>query len=46
VFNVALAFSPTDVSAIRRWANLMMVIEALVSLSLAALVVARAINIL
>jgi hypothetical protein len=34
------------VSAIRRWAKLMMVIEALVSLSLAALVVARAINIL
>jgi hypothetical protein len=45
-FNVALAFSPTDVSAIRRWAKLMMVTEALVSLSLAALVVARAINIL
>jgi hypothetical protein len=45
-FNVALAFSPTDVSAIRRWAKLMMIVEALVSLSLAALVVARAINIL
>ena len=44
-FNVALAFSPTDVSAIRRWAKLMMVLEALVSLSLAALVLARAINI-
>lgn len=45
-FNVALAFSPTDVSAIKRWGKLMMVLEALVSLSLAALVVARAINIL
>jgi hypothetical protein len=45
-FNVALAFGPSDVSAIRRWAKLMVVLEALISLSLAALVLARAINIL
>ena len=45
-FNVALAFSPTDVSAIRRWAKLMMVLEGLISLALAALVVTRAVNIL
>jgi hypothetical protein len=41
-FNVGLAFSPTDVSAIRRSAKPMMVLEALISPSLAALVVARA----
>ena len=45
-FNTALAFSPTDVSAIRVWAKLMMICESLVSLTLAALVIARAINIL
>jgi hypothetical protein len=44
--NTALAFSPTDVSAVRRWAKLMMVAESLISLALAALVIARAINIL
>ena len=45
-FNTALAFSPTDVSAVRVWAKLMMVVESIVSLALAALVIARAINIL
>jgi len=45
-FNTALAFSPTDVSAIRVWAKLMMICESIVSLALAALVIARAINIL
>jgi len=45
-FNTALAFSPTDVSAVRVWAKLMMVFESMVSLALAALVIARAINIL
>ncbi len=45
-FNTALAFSPTDVSAVRVWAKLMMIAESMVSLALAALVIARAINIL
>jgi hypothetical protein len=45
-FNTALAFSPTDVSAIRTWAKLLMVVQSLISLALAALVIARAINIL
>lgn len=45
-FNTALAFSPTDVSAIRRWAKMLMIIESLESLALGALVLARAINIL
>lgn len=45
-FNTGLAFSPTDVSAIRTWAKLLMVAESVISLALAALVIARAINIL
>ena len=45
-FNTATAFGPADVSAIKRWAKLMMVAEATISLALATLVVARAVNIL
>ena len=45
-FNTATAFGPADVSAIRPWAKLMMVAEATISLALATLVVARAVNIL
>src|SRR3954462_9576328 len=45
-FNTATAFGPTDVSAIRRWAKLMMISESLISLVLATLVVSRAVNIL
>jgi hypothetical protein len=45
-FNTATAFGPTDVAAIRPWAKLMMIAEASISLALATLVVARAVNIL
>jgi len=45
-FATATAFSPTDVSAIKPWAKAMVVAEGLLSLSLAAIVIARAINIL
>jgi hypothetical protein len=45
-FWTATAFSPTDISAIKRWAKLMMMTEAAVSLDIGALVIARAINIL
>ena len=45
-FWTATAFSPTDISAIKRWAKLLMMIEAMVSLVIGALVIARAINIL
>jgi len=45
-FNTAMAFGPTDVSAIKRWVKLMMIAESLISLTLATLVVARAVNIL
>jgi hypothetical protein len=45
-FTTATAFSPTDVSAIRPWAKLMMMAEEAVSLVVAVLVVSRAVNIL
>src|ERR1019366_1059695 len=45
-FWTATAFSPTDVSAVRRWAKLLMIVEACVSLGIGGLVVARAANIL
>jgi hypothetical protein len=45
-FNTATAFSPTDVSAVRPWAKLLMMAEEAISLVVAVLVVARAVNIL
>jgi hypothetical protein len=45
-FTSAMAFSPTDVSAIRPWAKLMMMAESVISLLVAILVVSRAVNIL
>jgi hypothetical protein len=45
-FTAATAFSPTDVSAIKSWAKLMMMTEEAISLIVAILVVARAVNIL
>jgi len=45
-FSAATAFSPTDVSAIKPWAKLMMMAEEAISLIVAILVVARAVNIL
>jgi hypothetical protein len=45
-FWTATAFSPTDVSAVKRWAKLLMMMEACVSLGVAGLVISRAINIL
>jgi uncharacterized membrane protein len=44
--NTAMAFSPTDVSAIRPWAKLMMMAEEMISVVVGILVVARAVNIL
>jgi hypothetical protein len=45
-FWTATAFSPTDVSAVKRWAKLLMIMEACVSLGVIAVVISRAINIL
>ena len=45
-FSTATAFSPTDVSAVRPWAKLLMIAEEAISLVVAVLVIARAVNIL
>jgi hypothetical protein len=45
-FWTATAISPTDISAIKPWAKLLMMLEASGSIVLAALVIARAINVL
>ncbi|MHB1518055.1 MAG: hypothetical protein ACYDDZ_08015 [Acidimicrobiales bacterium] len=45
-FTTATAFSTTDVSPVRPWAKLMMMLEEAISLIIAILVVARAVNIL
>jgi len=45
-FTTAMSFGPADVSAIRPWAKLMMMAEAVISLLVAILVVSRAVNIL
>ena len=45
-FTNATAFSPTDTMPMSRWAKLAMMLQAAVSLVTAALVIARAVNIL
>ncbi|MFZ0002273.1 MAG: hypothetical protein WAK76_22500 [Trebonia sp.] len=45
-FSTSMAFSPTDVSAIKPWAKLMMMAEEAISVVVGILVVARAVNIL
>ncbi|MEV6279743.1 hypothetical protein [Nocardia sp. NPDC051832] len=45
-FTNAAAFSPTDVMPMSRWAKAAMLVQSAISLVLAALVVARAINVL
>jgi len=45
-FATATAFSPTDVYAVKPWMKLMMIAEEAISLVVAVLVVARAVNIL
>jgi len=45
-FNTSTAFSPTDVPVLSRWAKVLMMIQALISLSAIAVLAARAVNIL
>jgi hypothetical protein len=45
-FNTSTAFSPTDVPVLSRWAKLMMIVQAAISLMTVALIAARAVNIL
>ena len=43
-FNTGMAFSPTDVSAVKRWAKVLLLLQSLASIALATLVLAKAIN--
>jgi hypothetical protein len=45
-FNTSTAFSPTDVPVLSRWAKILMMTQALISLLVLALLAARAVNIL
>jgi hypothetical protein len=45
-FNTSTAFSPTDVPVLSRWAKILMMIQATISLVVIALLAGRAVNIL
>jgi hypothetical protein len=45
-FNTSTAFSPTDVPVLARWAKFLMMVQAILSLTVLALLAARAVNIL
>jgi hypothetical protein len=45
-FNTSTAFSPTDVPVLSRWAKVMMMVQACISLAAVVLLAARAVNIL
>jgi hypothetical protein len=45
-FNTSTAFSPTDVPVLSRWAKVLMMLQAIISLATIALLAARAVNIL
>jgi hypothetical protein len=45
-FNTSTAFSPTDVPVLARWAKTLMMLQSLISLTVLALLAARAVNIL
>ena len=45
-FNTSTAFSPTDVPVLSRWAKVLMMIQAAISLTTIAILAARAVNIL
>lgn len=45
-FNTSTAFSPTDAPVLERWAKALMMLQSLISLTVLALLAARAVNIL
>src|SRR5580704_9518437 len=45
-FNTSTAFSPTDTAVLARWAKVLMMVQSLLSLSIIALLAARAVNVL
>jgi uncharacterized membrane protein len=45
-FNTSTAFSPTDTAVLTRWAKVLMMLQSLISLTVLAVLAARAVNIL
>ena len=45
-FNTSTALSPTDTAALSRWAKILMMVQATISLAVVALLAARAVNVL
>jgi hypothetical protein len=45
-FNTSTAFSPTDTPALTRWAKVLMMLQSMISLTVLALLAARAVNML
>ena len=45
-FNTSTAFSPTDTPVLARWAKILGMLQSLISLTVLALLAARAVNIL
>jgi len=45
-FNTSTAFSPTDVPVLARWAKVLMMLQSIISLTVLALLAARAVNVL
>ena len=45
-FNTSTAFSPTDTAVLSRWAKAGMIVQSIISLTIVALVAARAVNVL
>jgi hypothetical protein len=45
-FNTSTAFSPTDAPVLTRWAKVLMMLQSLISLTVIALLAARAVNVL
>jgi hypothetical protein len=45
-FNTSTAFSPTDTPALTPWAKILMMLQSMISLTVLALLAARAVNIL
>jgi len=45
-FNTSTAFSPTDTPVLSRWAKVLLMVQALISLTVTLVLVARAVNIM
>jgi uncharacterized membrane protein len=45
-FNTSTAFSPTDTPVLARWGKVLMMLQSIISLTVLALLAARAVNIL